>query len=208
MKASKAALPPSKPAWGSTAGKVPASVASMADAKKTTAESTTPVAQQAPTAPVIEAKKTPTGSKLSVDAPAFTLSAKAAFIPTKKPAVAVAAPPMQSQDAISAAQRAVIMNYQAQMAQMNMMMGYGMGPGAPYVNPMMQYAPQMHVGGQFGGDGGMHHMGGGGYQRGGFQHHQQQHYQQRQKFSTATATNETTTTSAAAAEEQQTPSSD
>jgi len=205
----KAAPPPSKPAWGSTAGKVPASVASMADAKKTTAESTAPMAQQAPTAPVTEAKKTPTGSKLSTDAPAFTLSAKAsAFIPTKKPAVAVAAPPMQSQDAISAAQRAVIMNYQAQMAQMNMMMGYGMGPGAPYVNPMMQYAPQMHVGGQFGGDGGMHHMGGGGYQRGGFQHHQQQHYQQRQNFQPQQQQMKQPPPPAAAAEEQQTPSSD
>ena len=148
----------------------------------TTAESTTPVAQQAPTAPVTAAKKTPTGSKLSADAPAFTLSAKAsAFIPTKKPAVAVAAPPMQSQDAISAAQRAVIMNYPAQMAQMNMMMGYGMGPGAPYVNPMMQYAPQMHVGGQFI-DGDASH--GWRLSKRGFQHHQQQHTINRGKFST------------------------
>ena len=45
----KAAPPPSKPAWGSTAGKVPASVASMADAKKTATESTAAAAaQQAP----------------------------------------------------------------------------------------------------------------------------------------------------------------
>jgi hypothetical protein len=215
----KAAPPPSKPAWGSTAGKVPASVASMADAKKTATESTAAAAaQQAPAAPAAEAKKAATGSKLSANAPAFSLSAKAsAFVPTKKPAAAVAASPMQAQDAISAAQRAAIMNYQAQMAQMNMMMGYGMGPGAPYQNPMMQYAPQMHRGGQFGG---MPHMGGGGYQRGGFQQHQhQQHYQQRQNFQPPQQQQQQQqqqqmkqtpppAAAAAAAAEQQAPSSD
>lgn len=210
----KAAPPPSKPAWGSTAGKVPASVASMADSKKTAVGSAAAPAagQQAPTAPSADAKTPATGSKLSANAPAFTLSAKAsAFVPTKKPAAAVAAPPMQAQDAISAAQRAAIMNYQAQMAQMNMMMGYGMGPGAPYHNPMMQYAPQMHRGGQFGG---MPHMGGGGYQRGGFQHQHQQHYQQRQNFQPPQQQQQQLkqtpppAAAAAAAAEQNAPSSD
>jgi hypothetical protein len=138
----KAAPPPSKPAWGSSAGKVPASVASMADATRAPTPVTAPApaatAPVAATAPKDDGEKPKaTGSKLSANAPAFSLSAKAtAFVPgAKKPQAEVS--PVLNQASLAAAQRAHAINqYQQHMQYMQQMQQYAHMQNPGY-NPMM-----------------------------------------------------------------------